>query len=98
MSRAFNVAALVLALGLAVGLYRAKTEAEAARARVAALEREVAAARAEVQTLAAERAYLENPARIEALAKQRLGLKPAGAAQVRPLSDIQSTLPPPRAK
>lgn len=93
--RIFNIAAIVLALALAIGLYRAKTEADAARARVAELERQVSAAKDEVKALAAEVAVLESPARIEELARRRLGVTPGAAGQPRAASEIGSTLPPP---
>lgn len=93
--RIFNIAAIVLALALAIGLYRAKTEADAARARVAELERQVATARDEVKALAAEVAVLESPARIEELAKRKLGIAPGGAP--RAASEAGSTLPAPAA-
>jgi cell division protein FtsL len=96
MMKFFNLAAFVLAIALAVGLYRAKTEADAARARVVELEREVASAKAELKTLAAEVAVLESPARIEALAKQRLGLAPARPTQLRDGGEIVPNLPPAR--
>lgn len=95
MMRIFNIVAIVVALALAIGLYRAKTEADSARARVAELERQVDAARDEVKALAAEVAVLESPARIEELAKRRLNLAPGAAGQPRPASEIASTLPAP---
>jgi cell division protein FtsL len=95
VSRTFNIVAACLILLLAVGLYKAKTEADMARSRVAALEAQVEAARAEVKTLAAESAYLENPDRIEKLAKEQLGLKPAGLAQHKPIGDIDGVLAQP---
>lgn len=91
MSRLFNIGAAVLALMLAVGLYRTKTEADTARARVRQLESEVAAAQAELKILSAEVAVLENPERVEKLAKQKLGLSPAAPTQVKPLSDLAKT-------
>ena len=91
MGRFFNIVAVVVAIALAIGLYRAKTEADAARARVADLERQVSSAQAEIKTLAAEVAVLESPARIEALAKQRLGIGPATPQQVRPETELSKT-------
>lgn len=90
MSRLFNIGAALLALVLAIGLYRAKTEATKARVRVEELEGEVAAAKAELKILSAEVAVLENPERVERLAKDRLGLSPAQPSQVKKLSDIAS--------
>lgn len=72
----FRIAAIVLILALALGLYVSKTEADRARARVQAAEREAAALRGEVATLAAEAAHLGSPERIEQLAEDGLGLEP----------------------
>jgi cell division protein FtsL len=91
MSRLFNIGAAVLALMLAIGLYRMKTEADAARARVGLLEGEVAAAQAELKILSAEVAVLESPERVEKLAKDKLGLTPATPGQVKPQSDLAKT-------
>lgn len=96
MMKFFNLAAFVLAVALAIGLYRMKTEADAARARVIELEQQVATAKAELKTLAAEVAVLESPARVEAMAKQRLGLTPATPAQMRDRAEIAPNLPPAR--
>jgi cell division protein FtsL len=95
VSKTFNIAAAALIVLLAIGLYRAKTEADVARARVAALETQVAEARAQVKSLAAESAFLENPARIEKLARQQLALRPAALAQHKPLAALASALPAP---
>jgi cell division protein FtsL len=88
MMRLFNIGAAILALVLAIGLYRAKTEADTARARVRQLEIEVAAAQAELKILSAEVAVLESPERVEKLAREKLGLKPAAPNQVKPLSSL----------
>ncbi len=72
----FRIAASILILALALSLYFTKTEADRARARVAVLEREAQARRGEVNTLAAEAAHLGSPARIEAIAREELGLQP----------------------
>jgi cell division protein FtsL len=94
MMRWFQIAAIAVILLLAAGLYKAKTDAESARARVAELTREVRDARAEVQALRAEAAHLESPAHVEALAKQKLELE--FGVQARRDSDIDRALPPPR--
>jgi cell division protein FtsL len=95
MSKTFNIIAAALIVLLAVGLYKAKTEADIARARVSTLEAQVEQARAQVKSLSAESAYLENPDRIEKLANRQLGLKQAALGQHRPLSDLDAALPPP---
>lgn len=92
MKRWFDIVAIVLIVVLAVGLYRAKLDADAARDRIAKLEREVAEARDQVRTLAAEAAYLSAPDRIEALARKRLGLTPATPAQAIAPADANAAL------
>lgn len=74
--RLFHLLGGVLALVLVVALYRAKTESREARARVEALQQEIARLRTENRTLAAEEALLDDPARIERIAQARLGVAP----------------------
>ena len=97
MGRTFNIIAAALIILLAVGLYKAKSEADAARAHVEKLQTEVDVARAQIRTLSAEAAYLENPARVEKLARKELGLKPATIDQHKRLSEIDDVLPAPPA-
>jgi cell division protein FtsL len=79
----FAPIATALILVLAVGVLKAKTEAAAARKRIAELEAQVAAQRDEAKGLAAEVQYLENPRRIEALARRELKMAPATRAQTK---------------
>ncbi|MGE3142721.1 MAG: hypothetical protein AB7L65_05330 [Hyphomonadaceae bacterium] len=97
MKRIFQIAAAVLVTVLVVGLYRAKTEAGAARTRVRALETEIAETQADIRALRAEAATLESPARIEGLARRELHLTPGAAARAQPESALDAALPPPRA-
>lgn len=92
MKRAFDIVAIVLIAVLAFGLYRMKVEADAARARIVKLEKEVTEARTQVRTLAAEAAYLSSPERIEQLARERLGLRPAAAGQAVAGADARAAL------
>jgi cell division protein FtsL len=94
----FPIAAIVVILALAIGLYKAKTDAEDARARIAKLTQEVRDTRAEVRALRAEAAHLESPAHIEALAKQTLDLDLNAAAQVRREAEIDKALPAARTR
>lgn len=96
MIRAFQIAAVCLILALVVGLYRAKTDASAARARVNDLRAEIADTRADIRELRAEIATLETPARVEALAKQKLSMSPAGGPETLPERALEQALPPPR--
>ncbi|MBI1250822.1 MAG: cell division protein FtsL [Alphaproteobacteria bacterium] len=93
MKRWFPIAAVVVILLLAAGLYKAKMDAVAARARVADLRESISETRRDVRALRAEVAHLESPARVEALAQQQLGLSPGGESL--PLSALDAALPPP---
>lgn len=76
---------------LAVGLYKAKTDAAATRARIQGLESELRGARRAVAALEAEVAALEAPARVEALARVHLGAEPGRAGLVRDLDELSQT-------
>lgn len=78
---------LAVVIGLAVQLYRAKTAAEAQRAHIEKLERELAAERRALSALRAEEAYQERPTRLRALAADKLGMQPIQAYQLKTLSD-----------
>lgn len=95
--RMFQIVAALLVVALVIGLYRAKTEAGAARLRVRALQGDIAARQADINALRAEVAHLESPARVDALAKRELTLAPGGAASARPETEIAAALPAPRA-
>jgi cell division protein FtsL len=83
--RWFVPVALVLVFVLAVGVLKAKTDAAAARRRIADLETQVAAQRDEARSLAAEVQYLESPDRIEKLARRELKMAPATRKQKKPV-------------
>jgi len=83
--RWFVPVALVLVFVLAVGVLKAKTDAQAARRRIADLEAQVAAQRDEARGLAAEVQYLESPGRIEKLARRELKMAPATRKQQQPV-------------
>ncbi len=76
MIRALNTIALVVAVVLAFALYKAKTEAHAARERLDALTVMVEEERRAAAVLRAEIAFLERPERLRALAARHLGLEP----------------------
>jgi cell division protein FtsL len=88
--RWFALAALVVIAVLAVGLYRAKTDAMRARDRIAGLEATVNQAEREVSALEAEAQMLESPARLEEEAAGRLGLEPGAQARAQDLSAIEA--------
>ena len=86
-----HIAALVVIVVLAIGLYKAKTDASKTQSRVRALEGEIAETEASMRALRAEIAALETPARVEALAERHLG--GAGANTALPERDIDARLP-----
>lgn len=98
MRRWLHVVAVVIILALVVGLYKAKTDAAAARAHVRQLETQIADAQADMRALRAEIAHLETPARVEALAQRQLGLQVGRESQALPQSAIDERLPAPRAQ
>jgi cell division protein FtsL len=77
----YSLTAGVIVIVLAFGLYRSALEAEARRAEVRSLQAQIAAIRAENQVLASEAAMLGNPRRIEQLAVEKLGMRPAAPRQ-----------------
>jgi len=91
----YAIAALIV-VALAVGLYKAKTDAARAEARVRDLQRQIEHSEADLRALRAEIAALESPARIEALAQDRLGVAAGGESAVLPESALQQRLPPPQ--
>jgi cell division protein FtsL len=84
---------VLLASVLALGVYKSKSDARAARARLATLEEKVAEQREIARSLRAEAQYLQNPKRIEELARTELGMAPAAHAQQRELSSLDKPAP-----
>jgi cell division protein FtsL len=95
LRRWFNIACVVLIVALVIGLYKTKSDAARAEARVAAMERDLADREADVRALRAEAARLESPERIERLAADQLGLRPGSEPDLRPETDIANALPQP---
>ena len=94
--RAAQIGACVLIAVLAIGLYRAKTDAAKTQAHVDQLQSDIAESEAALRALRAEIARLESPARIEALAERHLGVTPGEEAAALPESAIDARLPAPR--
>ena len=68
-----QIAAAVLVAALAIGLYRAKSDAAKTEAHVHELQQQIADREASLRELRAEIAQRESPANVEALAEDRLG-------------------------
>lgn len=93
--RALHIAAVVVIVALAVGLYRAKSDAAKTQAHVRALQTEVTEREAGLRALRAEIATQESPENIERLAEER-GIVVGDEATALPESSMAERLPAPR--
>lgn len=96
--RAAQIGAGLLIVVLAIGLYKAKTDAARTEAHVRQLQTDIAEGEAELRALRAEIAHLESPERIENLAERHLGVSAGEETPALPETAIDARLPAPRAK
>jgi hypothetical protein len=96
LKRWFQIAAGVLIVVLAVGLYRAKSDAARTESEVHRLNGEIAEREARVRELRADIAEQESPARIEQLNDERLGYVVGSESASLPESEIARRLPAPQ--
>jgi hypothetical protein len=96
LKRWLQIAAGVVIVVLAVGLYRAKSDAARTEAEVRRLNGEIAEREARVRELRADIAEQESPARIERLNEQRLGYAVGSESASLPEADIARRLPAPQ--
>lgn len=94
--RLLHLLAVALVIVLAIGLYKAKSDAAKAQQHVRELHTEVADGEADLRALRAEIAHLESPARVEALAERELGMVVGSETAALPQSAIGQMLPAPR--
>lgn len=87
--RLVDVVAAGLLMALILGVYLAKTVAGHERSEIASVEKQIAAERSRIRLLQAEVAHLEQPARIEALSTQYLGMAPIEAKHETTLESLQ---------
>ncbi len=87
MRRIVNLVGLVVLAALVVGLYRAKTDAEADHRRGVELAAQLDSEREAIRVMRNEIGYLESPDRLRALAAQHLGLEPIDPLRVVTLED-----------
>jgi hypothetical protein len=85
-------------VGFALALYWAKAEAQTAREQVVSLQKDVDAERRAVRTLEAEVAWMERPDRLEATARQNMGLVPMAADKTASLDDLDALAPLPQSQ
>jgi hypothetical protein len=96
VKRTLHIAAAVIVVALAIGLYRAKSDAAKTEAHVRALQAEVSEREAGLRALRADIAEQEGPANIERLAEERLGAVVGSESTALPESAIDDRLPAPR--
>ncbi len=77
--RLVDMVAAGLLMAIILGVYLAKTVAGHERTEIASVEKQIDAEKARIRLLQAEVAHLEQPARIEALSTQYLGMVPIEA-------------------
>ena len=97
LNRGVQIIAALVVVALAIGLYKAKSDAAHTEARVRSLQTEIAETEADLLSLRADIARAESPARIEALAEHELGLVIGDEAPALPEQAIDQRLPPARA-
>ena len=95
LMRALHIIGAVLIVVLAIGLYRAKSDAAKTEAHVRELQAEIETREADMRVLRSEIAQQESPARIEQLA-ERHGLAAGSGGAALPESAIDDRLPAPR--
>jgi cell division protein FtsL len=86
--RLVNVWGAGLLLVLVIGLYLVKTFAGGERADIASTEMQIADEQHKIRLLHAELAYLQQPARIERLSEQYLGMAPASGKHETTVADL----------
>ena len=84
---------LLVGVSLMIALYYVKTRAQTARQSANTLHYEIALQEAAIGVLRAEIAYLEDPARLQALASEHLELAPTQTSQMIEASDIVTLFP-----
>ncbi len=91
--RSLQIAAAILVAVLAIGLYKAKTDAAQTEARVLELRSKIADAEADMRALRADIARAESPANVAAMAQSHLGLSAGGQSTELPETAIDNHLP-----
>lgn len=90
MSKKIGAVGLLLALGLACGVYSLKDEVQQLERRLQGVRTMIAAEQAHLERLRTEWAMLNQPSRIARLAEQHLDLVPAEPTQIMAIADLPS--------
>ncbi|MCE9650863.1 MAG: hypothetical protein K8R18_14680 [Parvibaculum sp.] len=88
MIRVFSIVLVVAVIALSIGLYDIKYRAEAAEKRAERIERDIASEQEGIRVLRAEWSYLNQPERIQELAKRYTELEPLKASQIGSFADV----------
>jgi cell division protein FtsL len=94
MMRLLNICVIAALVAAAAYVYRIKFESTRQAERVAKLRAEIRAEHDAIAALRAEWSRLDNPARIQALAKRHLALKPIDPRQFDRLDQLPERPPP----
>lgn len=93
MLRAFNIALVLVVLGLAFVLYSFEHRMRAGERALAKLGGEITEERETIRLLEAEWSYLSRPARLERLAREHAGTGPLLPAQIMPETELANRIP-----
>ena len=93
--RVVNLAGLCLLVAMVLGVYLAKTFASGERNQIAAVDMQIRQEKARIRLLEAEVAHLEQPRRLQALARVGLGMQPIAARQEITHADLPRLKPAP---
>ena len=93
MMRVLNICVIGALVLAAADVYKIKFESTRQAHRVAKLRLEIRRERDAVAALRAEWAKLDNPARIQDLARRHLALKPVDSRQIDPLDNLPERPP-----
>ncbi|MGC6471966.1 MAG: cell division protein FtsL [Parvibaculales bacterium] len=94
MIRALNIVLSVLVFLLFAGLYHIRYAADTKISDIRQTQQAIRQAEARQSILQAEWISLNNPARLEALSEQHLGLQPLKAGQLHPANSFEFDPPP----
>ena len=88
MIRALNIVLILAVIGASIGLYDIKYRAELAEKRVQTIEHKIASEQESIRVLRAEWSYLNQPERLQELARRYTKLEPLQASQIGTFADI----------
>ncbi len=88
MIRVLNIVLILAVVGISVGLYDIKYRAEIAERRVQTIEHQIASEQESIRVLRAEWSYLNQPERLQELARRYTKLEPLQASQIGTFADV----------